>query len=114
MAIVAALVDTAVALTDLFNVQQIKTFSCLRRLKRIGKLSETQFGDLAICLNDRLAYETSKFEGLVTIHTGAFASIMMAVNEWSNDGIHPNNVKGRRKYGKSLMKAIHEALNAID
>ena len=113
--ICAALVDTATHLRELFNVSQVLICSCLRRERCFGNLSVTQFNDLVVCLNTQIAAATKYLPGInYHTHRGFWKEqdgMDMKVSDWSNDGIHPNSFLGRRKYSKSLQRAVHVALS---
>ncbi len=67
----AALKNTAIILRDQYHVGHVKICSILRRKMCLGRLTETQFGDLAVSLNNRLRWETRHLVG-ISYHTHRF------------------------------------------
>jgi lysophospholipase L1-like esterase len=53
-----------------------------------------------------------KHKGFYDIEIGG-KKLPLSPNQWSRDGIHPNNLNGRKKYGNSIRLAVAKAVKCF-
>ncbi len=112
------IISTAEALVNLYNVQQVKVCSVLRRQPPANSLiTYDQFCTRAYNLNGQLSHSLAGNPRIsYHIHEGFWTdanSNTTTPTQWSFDGIHPNHPEGRAKYKKSLTAAIRNAARDV-
>lgn len=101
------LLDIAKILIANYRVKHVTLCSIINRASRLSITTE-QFATAAYLCNKYLM-DLCEVEARVHfhMHKGFWSS---SPNEWSRDGIHPNNPIGRKKYRASLRKAVFKTL----
>ncbi len=97
------------------HIQHVLIFQCLKRTRRLGIQSPSQYENSAKKYNKYLKDLCTSTPAKTTYchHTGFWQNKQrqdISVKLWSQDGIHPNSVYGRHHYIKSLRKYILRGL----
>lgn len=105
------LMHLAHQLRSQYHVACVMICSTLNRDCHLSTMTPSQFATAAYELNNYLRHLTQT-EPKVNyhLHKGFWDT---PVSAWSRDGIHPNGPAGRKRYIKSIRKAIFHALQSF-
>jgi hypothetical protein len=112
------LFETAQKLLLESEIKHVILCSAIYRSKGLHFHSETEFCSVVDIFNQVLSDMCGE-EKHITYHTHrgfwrTETGTSLPTNVWSNDGIHPNTVVGRKKYKRSIRDAVFNVLKYLN